>query len=93
MFLKIFIGYLIAINILSMIITIYDKAAAKNGKQRVREKTLFVYAFLGGGIMMYLTMLLIRHKTQHTSFMVGIPLIIILQCIVFFLGWSLCSTR
>lgn len=93
MFLKIFIGYLIVINILSMIITIYDKAAAKNGKQRVREKTLFVYAFLGGGIMMYLTMLVIRHKTKHTSFMVGIPLIIILQCIVFFLGWSLCSTR
>ena len=33
---------------------------------------------------MYLTMHLIRHKTKHTSFMVGIPVIIILQAAAIF---------
>ena len=28
---------------------------------------------------MYVTMLLIRHKTKHPSFMVGIPVIMLLQ--------------
>jgi uncharacterized membrane protein YsdA (DUF1294 family) len=28
---------------------------------------------------MFLTMLLIRHKTKHKKFMIGIPLIMILQ--------------
>ena len=28
---------------------------------------------------MFATMLIIRHKTKHTSFMVGIPVIIVLQ--------------
>ena len=30
---------------------------------------------------MYLTMRIIRHKTLHKSFMIGIPLIVILQII------------
>ncbi len=32
---------------------------------------------------MYMTMKLIRHKTLHKRFMIGIPLIILLQCAVF----------
>jgi uncharacterized membrane protein YsdA (DUF1294 family) len=34
---------------------------------------------LGGSVFMYLTMLVIRHKTQHKKFMIGIPVIIFLQ--------------
>ncbi len=30
---------------------------------------------------MFLTMLLIRHKTKHIKFMAGIPLIILLQIV------------
>jgi uncharacterized membrane protein YsdA (DUF1294 family) len=33
---------------------------------------------------MYVTMRLIRHKTKHVSFMVGIPVIMILQAALIF---------
>ena len=83
--------YLGAISIVSVIVCVYDKIAAKhNPKHRTRESTLLWLSALGGSVAMYLTMQLIRHKTKHIKFMLGIPVIIILQiaipvCIHFFL--------
>jgi len=79
---KFFYLYLAVINLIAVIITCYDKHCAKTDKWRIPEKTLFVVAALGGSIGMYITMKKIRHKTQHTSFMVGIPAIIIAQVII-----------
>ena len=73
--------YLILINLISILICIYDKWAAKNDKWRIPEKSLFMFTLLGGSIGMYFTMLKIRHKTLHTRFMVGIPFIIVFQII------------
>ena len=71
------------ISLISIVVCIYDKVAAKsNPKGRVREATLFILSALGGGIAMFVTMLIIRHKTKHKSFMIGIPLIIILHLIL-----------
>ncbi len=76
----IIIAYLAIISILSVIICIYDKWAATNRpKKRTRESTLLLLSALGGSVAMLLTMYFIRHKTQHKKFMVGIPLIIIVQ--------------
>ena len=50
--------------------------------RRVPEKTLLAIAALGGSIAMILTMRSIRHKTKHAKFMVGIPLIIMAQCLL-----------
>jgi uncharacterized membrane protein YsdA (DUF1294 family) len=36
---------------------------------------------------MLVTMLLIRHKTQHKKFMIGIPLIIVAQFALFGVYW------
>ena len=80
MLFKILIGYLIAISIVSVVVCIYDKFAAKHlQKHRTREASLLVLSALGGSVAMMLTMLMIRHKTKHVKFMLGIPLIIILQ--------------
>ena len=80
MFLKIFLGYIAIISIISIIVCIYDKIAAKhNPKHRTREATLLLLSALGGSVAMLITMLLIRHKTKHMKFMIGIPLIIIIQ--------------
>ena len=81
---KILAVWLVIINFISVIVCIADKSRAKRGKWRVRERTLWALTILGGGAGMYLTMRLIRHKTLHKSFMVGIPLIIILQIIAVF---------
>lgn len=72
--------YLLVISVISIAVTIYDKWAAKNRpKKRTRESTLLLLSALGGSIAMLLTMYGIRHKTKHIKFMLGIPLIILLQ--------------
>lgn len=72
--------YLGAISLIAFIVTVYDKIAAKKlPKYRTRERTLLLLSALGGSVVMLLTMLLIRHKTKHVKFMLGIPVIILLQ--------------
>lgn len=64
---------------IALIVTVYDKVIAGGKRRRVPERTLFLIALLGGAAAMYLTMLVIRHKTKHKRFMLGLPLIIIAQ--------------
>ena len=80
---KYFYIYLTAINILSVIVTVYDKNAAVRGARRVRERNLFLLSVLGGSPAMYLTMLVINHKTRKLKFMLGIPLIALIQLAIF----------
>ena len=76
--------YIAIVSLISIIITIYDKKIAGTGKHRVPEATLLMWSALGGSIAMLLTMFSIRHKTQHKKFMIGIPLIIILQAVAIY---------
>ena len=71
--------YFIAVSVIGAIVCIYDKLAAARGWRRVPERTLFFWALIGGGPGVYATMLIIRHKTLHHIFMLGIPAIMILQ--------------
>ena len=52
-----------------------DKAKARRGKWRVSEKTLFVFALLGGALGGTAGMFLFRHKTKHRTFRLGFPLL------------------
>ena len=75
------------VSLFAVIITVADKIKAKRGKWRVMESTLLIVAAIGGSVAMYLTMLLIRHKTRHPKFMVGIPVIIVLQAAAVYAVW------
>lgn len=77
---KFFAAYMILISLISCIVTIYDKRQAKAGKWRIPEKSLFLLSAMGGSAAMLATMKIIRHKTKHKRFMIGIPLIILVQC-------------
>lgn len=66
--------YFCVISLAAVIITVADKIAAINHKQRVPEATLMTVGLFGGSLMMYLTMKTIRHKTKHKKFMIGLPL-------------------
>ena len=79
--------YLIFINILALIFTVSDKHRAIKHKRRISEFTLMLISALGGSVTMLVTMLIIRHKTRHIKFMLGIPLIILIQLICDFLIW------
>ena len=76
--------YLVVINIIAVIVTVHDKNAAQRGAWRVKERTLMLISALGGAPAMYLTMLTIHHKTRKPLFMIGIPVIFILELILFF---------
>ena len=84
---KYFALYLILVNFIAVVLCLIDKSRAKNKKWRVSEKTLFIISFMGGSVAMYTTMCLVRHKTKHKRFMIGLPFIIIAQSA--FLIWFL----
>ena len=86
---NIILVYVIVINLIAMILTAFDKYRAVHHGWRVPEATLMLVAALGGSPAMLLTMLLIRHKTRHIKFMLGIPLIMVVQAAIAFLIWRL----
>ena len=65
----------------------HDKALSKTHKRRVPEATLFTLALLGGGLGGVLGMQIFRHKTKHMQFVVGFPLIFLLQWGLLILFW------
>ena len=82
--------YIAVISLLTIAVTVYDKIAAKKRpKRRIRENTLLLLALLGGAPAEYVTMRIIRHKTKHKKFMVGLPVIILLEVLAAGLVWYL----
>ena len=80
------IAYLAIISLISIVVCIYDKKISKKNRVELRipEKTLLILSALGGSVAMFVTMLLIRHKTKHVKFMLGIPVIILIQAAAIF---------
>ena len=90
---KIILVYVTAISLISIIVCIYDKVISKRERVELRipEKTLLILSALGGSVAMFLTMQITHHKTKHAKFMIGIPVIILIQaalviCYFYFIG-------
>jgi uncharacterized membrane protein YsdA (DUF1294 family) len=83
--LKIFIIYLIIINLACLFLMAQDKKFAKQGHRRIPEKRLFLNAVLGGALGIWLGMKLWHHKTKHRSFTIGIPALFIINIISVYL--------
>ena len=85
--------YLIIISAFAVYQTKRDKALANVPKDsshywRIPEFQLMLISALGGSFAMYATMKKIRHKTQHSKFMIGIPVIMVLQvALAAFIVW------
>ncbi len=75
-------AYIAVISLISVIATIVDKRNAIRGRWRISEDMLFVLASLGGSVAMYITMRLIHHKTRYKKFMLGLPLVVLIQGVV-----------
>ena len=56
-----------------------DKYRAIKRKRRTPEKRLFLYAILLGATGGTVGMYTFHHKTQHWYFVIGMPLILLLQ--------------
>lgn len=92
-FLVFFLIYLIIISAFAVHQTKRDKQLSNVPKDssnywRIPEAQLMLIAAMGGSFAMYYTMKKIRHKTQHAKFMVGIPVIMVLQmALAAFIVW------
>lgn len=91
--LMILLVYLLMINAVTFLVYAADKHKAKKGKLRVPEKTLFLLAGIGGSMGALLGMQVLRHKTKHMSFVIGIPLILIVQILLAAGIWLLIYNR
>ena len=77
--------YLIVINLFTLFLFGLDKRRAKFREKRIRERTLMLCAVVGGSVGALFGMAIYHHKTRHKKFKVGIPIILIVQIVLFFL--------
>ena len=78
--------YLAAVNIIGFALFGIDKRRAVRHAWRIPERTLFFIAIIGGSIGCILGMQVFRHKTKHIKFIIGMPVILILQIGMVFLA-------
>ncbi len=79
---KLIIMPIISLNLIGFLLIGLDKYKSKRNKRRIRERTFFSIAILGGCIGVLAGMYFFRHKTKHPSFVWGLPIILILQLIL-----------
>ncbi len=76
-------------NLLGLIVMGVDKWKAKHNVWRIPEKTLFLVSILGGSVGTWAGMYLFRHKTKHWYFVVGMPLILVVQVVLAIVLWRM----
>lgn len=79
---KLLLVYLLIINAAAFALMLADKWRAKKNRWRIPEATLMGVAALGGSIGALAGMYLVRHKTQHPKFTLGIPLLLAIQMVI-----------
>ncbi|MBS5134683.1 MAG: DUF1294 domain-containing protein [Oscillospiraceae bacterium] len=70
---------LVVVNLVEFALMGWDKRRARRSEWRVRERTFFLLALLGGALGGIVGMQVFRHKTKHWYFRYGLPAILILQ--------------
>ena len=71
--------YFGVVSLLGIVITIYDKNAARKRRGRISEKTLLLCAAFGAATAMFVSMQFIRHKTRHNNFLLIMPIFMVLH--------------
>ena len=78
--------YILLINLFAFILYGIDKRKAIKHQWRISEKVLLCIAIIGGSIGALLGMILFHHKTRHWYFRYGLPVILLIQTVLF-LWW------
>lgn len=77
--------YLCIINALAFLLMLIDKQKAKKNRWRIPEATLLGVSAIGGSVGGLLGMCLLRHKTLHKRFSIGIPLMLVAHLAIAYL--------
>ena len=75
--------YWLIMNVIGILVMGVDKSRAKRGAWRIPEKYLFLVSFLGGSLGSWAGMYMFRHKTRHWYFVIGMPLILAVQVMLY----------
>ena len=75
--------YLIVVNLLTWIIYGIDKWKAKRRAWRIPERSLLLLAAAVGFTGAFAWMVMFRHKTRKLKFMIGVPVIFVVESISF----------
>ncbi|WP_018921685.1 DUF1294 domain-containing protein [Salsuginibacillus kocurii] len=76
------------LNLMSFSLMGFDKRQAKRQNMRVRERTLWSWTIFGGSFGVLMGMYLFRHKTKHLTFLVFVPLMVLLQaCLLLYIAY------
>lgn len=79
------IFYLAVVNLIDFLLMGVDKKKAIRGAWRIPEATLFLFALIGGSLGGILGMHFFHHKTKHWYFKWGMPAILALQLVLYWL--------
>ena len=71
------------INIIAFIMYGIDKWKAHRKQWRISEKMLLFLAVIGGSAGALAGMYIFHHKTLHKKFTIGVPLILVIQVMIF----------
>jgi len=76
------LGAYIVMNMIGLIVMKVDKSRAIKHQYRISENTLWLVAVFGGAVGTTAGMQMFRHKTKHTSFKIGFPLLAAVEVIL-----------
>lgn len=74
--------YLVVANLAAFLMYGADKRRAKKNRWRISEKALIMVALIGGSVGALGGMYLFRHKTKHVKFIIGVPVILVIQILI-----------
>lgn len=80
--------YSLLINIITFVVYGIDKWKAQRNRWRISEKMLLFLAIIGGSVGALAGMYTFHHKTLHKKFTIGVPLILLIQVIFFYLYYG-----
>ncbi|WP_262428663.1 DUF1294 domain-containing protein [Paratissierella segnis] len=80
---NILLNYLVLVNLITFAAFGVDKYKAKWNKWRIPESNLIFLSIIGGSAGGILSMLIFKHKTHKMKFKIGMPIILLLQILIF----------
>ena len=90
--LKVIEAWLVFINIFTFAAYALDKYKAVHA-WRIPERTLILLAAIGGSVGALSAMYIVRHKTKHNKFRIGVPAILVIQLILAYIVYSYVAAR